>query len=61
MSNYTSEARAVKQQYYGGYCRMCDELGTERVPYHAFTIEMHDEIKKKLRTSKDEHKCDDKG
>lgn len=47
--NYTKEAREVKQQYYGGYCEMCRNINMEILPYHAFTFEIYNELKKFLK------------
>lgn len=43
------EARECKQSYYGGYVEMCIKLGIGIVPFHSFTIDEHDEVKKLIR------------
>jgi hypothetical protein len=49
---WKQEAKAEKQKYYSGYKSMCKQLGFVPVPYHAFTIKLHNQTKDTLRKSK---------
>lgn len=48
--NYKSEAKEVLQNYYGGYCEMCNKLNINKVPYYNFRIEIYKETKKLMKS-----------
>lgn len=49
--NYRKEARNVTQKLYGGYCEMCRKHDFEIIPYHKFSVKVHNELKKLISQS----------
>lgn len=49
---WKSDHKGVMQQYYGGYCNLCKLLQISPVPYHSFTLEIHQETKLKFKELK---------
>lgn len=43
---WKSDAKSVRQGYYGAYCKICEQLNIKPISYHSFTYEEYKRVKK---------------